>query len=298
MGGQVKCRPVVSSGFTERLTHEQAGQLMGRGGVTVIAGSMNGHVDLVPEYLAARGSELFTRLSLTKKIDDFKHAFVDFQPKPSNVTHIVLVPPETPWTGEWLKEARGVLKRKTHGRWIRLVFLADPEILWRVLREPGPLDSPDVNWCVLRPWHDGFVRCWLDDNKLPCAPEYRAQLLEVTGGWPVLLERFIKRRRNNEWQKRIEGMQNELVKPSERKNLLRGFGIDSSDLAGEMLNLGSLTSEYSEETAQDVADAAQMNVDAVRRRMEWSERLGLVTRTGAGAGWTFDPLVMRSLTDR
>ena len=278
------------------LTHEQAGQLMGRGGITVIAGSMNGHVDLVPEYLAVRGSELFTKLSLTKKVDDFEHALVEFQPKLSNVTHIVFVPPKTPWTGEWLKEARGVLKRKTHGRWIRLVFWADPEILWRVLREPGPLDSPDVNWCVLRPWQDGFVRCWLDDNKLPCAPEYRAQLLEVTGGWPVLLERFIKRRRNNEWQKRIEGMQNELAKPSERKNLLRGFGIDSSDLAGEMLNLGSLTSEYSEETAQDVADAAQMNVDAVRRRMEWGERLGFVTRTGAG--WTFDPLVMRSLADR
>ena len=48
------------------LTHEQAGQLMGRGGVTVIAGSKNGHVDLVPEYLAVRGSELFTRLSLTR----------------------------------------------------------------------------------------------------------------------------------------------------------------------------------------------------------------------------------------
>ena len=277
------------------LTHEQAGQLMGRGGVTVIAGTMNGHVDLVPEYLAVRGGELFTKLSLTKKIDDFKHALVEFQPKSSNVTHIVLVPPETPWTGEWLKEARGVLKRKKHGRWVRLVLLVDPETLWRVLREPGLLDATDVNWCVIRPWQDGFVRCWLDDNTLPCAPEYRAQLLKVTGGWPVLLERFIRRRRNNEWKKRIESMQKELAKPSEKKNLLRGFGITSSDLAGEMLNLGSLTSEYSEETVQDIADAAQMNAGAIRHRMEWSERLGLVTRTGAG--WMFDPLVMRLLTD-
>ena len=255
---------------------------MGRGGVTVIAGSKNGHVDLVPEYLAVRGSELFTRLSLTKTIDDFKHALVEFQPKLSNVTHIVFVPPDTPWTGEWLKEARGVLKRKRHGNWIRIVLLADPETLWRVLREPSPLDPTDVNWCVIRPWHDEFVRWWLDDNQLPCAPEYRAQLLEVTSGWPVLLGRFIKRRRNSEWKKRIEGMQNELAKPSERKNLLQGFGIASSDLAEQMLKLGSLTSEYSEDTAQDVADAAQMNVDAIRRRMEW----GRATRScNADWGW-------------
>ena len=39
-----------------------------------------------------------------------------------------------------------------------------------------------------------------------------------------------------------------------------------------------------------------MNVDAIRRRMEWGDRLGLVTRTGDG--WTFDPLVMRSLTNQ
>ena len=44
---------------THRLTHEQVGKLMGRGGVTVITGSRNGHIDLVPEYLQVRGSKLF-----------------------------------------------------------------------------------------------------------------------------------------------------------------------------------------------------------------------------------------------
>ena len=277
------------------LTHEQAGQLMGHGGVTVIAGSRNGHLDLVREYLAVRGSELFTKLSVTMKIDDFKHAVGEFQPNSTNVTHIVLVPSGTPWTGEWLREVRGVLKRKKRGQWIRLVVMAEPETVWRLLQEPDPLESRDVEWCVIRPWQDGFVRCWLDDNKLPCAPEYRAQLLKVTGGWPVLLERFIRRRRNSEWKKRIEGMQIELAKPSERENLLRGFGVTSADLAGEMRNLCSLTSEYGEETVQDIADAVQMSADAVRRRMEWSARLGLATRTGDG--WTFNPLVAQLLAD-
>ena len=274
------------------LTHEQVGQLMNRGGITVITGSRNGHIDLVSDYLNVRGSELFTKLPLTRKIADFERALVEFQPSSFGVTNVVLVPLDTSWTVEWLKAARGALKRKTHGPRIRLVLLADPDTLWRAMGEPDSLGQVDIEWCVIRPWcDDAFLHRWLDDNQLPSNPDHRRELLEMTGGWPVMLERFVKRRRNVEWKKRIEGMTNELAKPSERKKLLSDFGIASSDAEKEMRTLCNSASVYGEETVADIADEAQIDVTVLRRRMAWSEQLGLVTRTGDN--WTFNPLVAR-----
>ena len=279
------------------LSHEQVGQLMDRGGITVIAGSRNGHIDLVADYLAVRESKLFKKLRLTKKIDDFKRALVEFKPQSSDVTNMVFVPPETPWTGEWLKEARRVLKRRKHGPLIRLVLLADPDTLWRVMEEPDLVDQVGgIKWCVIRPWHDdAFMRRWLDDNQLPSDRPHRRELLEVTGGWPVLLERFIKRRRNSEWKKRIEGITNELGKRSERHKLLSDFGIASPDVKREMRTLCDSVATDGGGTVADIVNETKRNTAAARLRMAWSERLGLVTRTGDK--WAFNPLVSRLLAD-
>ena len=276
------------------LTHEQMHKLMDRGGVTVISGSRNGHIDLVAEYLARHDSQPLAKHPL-KKIGDFESALGGFRPPSTDVTNVVLVPPDTPWTAEWLKAAKGVLKRKKRGRWIRLVLLADPETLWRVMGEPDPLKQIDIEGCVIIRPYDAFLGRWLDDNQLPSDPGHRQELLEVTGGWPVVLEEFIRRRRNNEWKKRIEGMENDLRKSSKRDMLLRDFGITSSDVERGMRTLCKYASEYGEETVADIADEAQMDASAVRCRMKWSELLGLVTR--ASDGWTFNPLVTRLLAD-
>ena len=290
-------KPPKSSPKYAPLTHEQVGQLMGGGGVTVVAGTRNGNVHFVPEYLAVRGSELFKKLRLTREIDDFERALGEFQPQSSDVTNVVFVPQETPWTGEWLKAARRVLRRKKRGAWIRLVLLADPETLWRVVGEPDSLVRLGNEWCAVGPWQDdGFLGRWLDDNQLPSDPGNRRELLDVTGGWPILLERFNRRRRNSEWKMRIEGMQHELAKPSEQDKLLGDFGVSTTEVEQEMGTLCDFASEYGEETVKDIADAAGTDVDSVRRRMEWSERLGLVARTGDG--WVFNPLVKRLLARR
>ena len=162
--------------------------------------------------------------------------------------------------------------------------------------EPDPLDRVDIEWCGIRPWHDdAFVRRWLDDNRLPFDPDHRRELLEVTGGWPVLHERFVTHRRTAEWKKRIDGMTNVLAKPSERKKLLNDFGIVSPDAKRQMRTLCDSASAYGEETVADIADEAQIDTTLLRRRMEWSERLGLVTRTADNS--TFNSLVTRLLAD-
>ena len=282
-----------SSAKYSPLTHEQVGLLVRKGGISVISGTKNAHIDYVAEHLSAQRDELFTRLPLLTTLQEFARELRAFRPRSLESTTVLLAPLGTPWTCGWIGEAKKAFRRKKHGHILRLVFLADPQLLWYATVEPTPLRDRDIDWCPVRPWHDRFLRRWLDDNRLPSDRHHRQELQQVTGGWPVVLERFLRRRRNSDWKTRIEAIRLELTRDAERRRLLDAFGISEPPIYAEMQTLCNLASAYADDTVQDVAEEAKVSADEVRLRMAWARRLGLCSEVRGE--WTFNPLVTQLL---
>ena len=270
------------------LTHEQLGRLAEREGVTVVTGHANGNIDSVSEYLGCREPETFVRLPGVTDAEELRYRLVNLEVESVDVPTIVLVRPETQWSAEWLGVARGNLRKG-----IRLVFVADPERLWAVIRD-GDSPDVDVDWVAVRSWDDGFVRVWLDDNKLSLDREQRMELIDVTGGWPVLLERFVRRRRTSEWAERIENMKGDLRRPKEKAKLLEDFGMGTTDARNGMTTLAEYA-PFGSQMIEEIAREVDVSVVGLRRRVEWGERLGLLSLRGDE--WVVNSLVARLLQD-
>ena len=80
------------------------------------------------------------------------------------------------------------------GRKLRVVFRADPEQLWRFVSELSDeyLQAKNdlFDWIAAQPWNGAFLRHWCSDLGLPDVREKSGDLLHLTGGWPMLLERY------------------------------------------------------------------------------------------------------------
>ena len=272
------------------LTHEQVGRLVGQGGVAVVSGSDNGNVGYVPEYLEGREDELFTKFPHVADAVDFERRLREIKPPAADMVNVVLVSPETTWNFAWLMAAGRAIKRD-----VRLVFVAKPELLWSLVTEiegSGFAGLDHIEWFAVRPWEEAFVRVWVDDNQFSLDREQRRELMHATGGWPVLLERFMKRRRANEWTERIQGMEKELER--EKKTLLENFGMSSLEVKRELLELLKYE-PFGEEMLEEIGIAMESSDVAVRQRMEWCERLGVVSLMDGE--WTFNPLIARLLSE-
>lgn len=275
-----------SSAKYSPLTHQQMSDVTRGGGVTVICGSVNAHVGYIREHLATQAGWLRV-LPVSENIGAFEDAIGGLRPRTGETGGVALVAESAPWNLEWVVAARKAMRKK---KWnIRIVFVADELWTWRMMEGERWLEDGGADWCVVRPWGDRFLRRWLDDNGLPSDREHRTALLAVTGGWPLVLERFLRRRRNRDWETRLEEMRLELRREGERKRLLKGFGISEESVAREMRGLCGLVSAYGDETVEEIGREVGLSADGVRRRFRWSELLGLCEKVGGE--WAFNPLI-------
>ena len=107
-----------------------------------------------------------------------------------------------------------------------------------------------------------------------------------------MLDSFSGKRAGKIWQTRIEELRRETLKiaPTRRKEL---FGL--SDEAEDVFRaLVGADDPFDRESVELVSDEVGVDASAVQRRVDWGERLGLLSRVGEGA-WTMNPLVRRLL---
>ena len=265
------------------LTYGQESTLRATSGVAVIAGCTDAVGNVTDGLSLGIDSSSFQTLDDCPDAGSFRQSLMKAQPRSANVTNVVLVPQREDWNVSWLEQAERALRKKKTGRWIRVVFVADPEQLWRVMTDLEDRQL-DPEWIGIGPWDDVFVRHWLADNNLPHAPSNVQELMDVSGGWPMVLDTFVEAQRLA-WDGRIEKLRAKLAKSDE---WLSRLGVTPAVRTELWMLL-----QHRPFGPEDIASIAGLEegVDSLslERRVQWSERLGLLSRVGDQ--WKFNPLV-------
>lgn len=276
------------------LTYRQESDLRAKGGVAVICGCNAAGLEHVSEFLQQRiAPEYFQTFPPVSDLDEFEQELKALKPVRKVVT-IFLVPPQADWNPSWIKVAERVLRGKARGQPIRnrIVFIATPERLWQTMAAES--DLRNLDWIEIGPWDKRFLRHWLDDINLTADESHVNELMEVSAGWPVVLDRFVDKPLRKSWSTRI----NELILELPRDLPLKEFGADTKEVERLLRMLQNLSDPgdniFDSDSIEIVSDELSLNDGEVSMRVKWSERLGLVSCTGQGC-WTFNPLVRRLL---
>ncbi len=274
------------------LTRYQEQQLHS-GGVGVICGCPAAGLGDVPEFLSQRiGSDEFSPVRAANA-GQFERELRKLRSERNSVT-VRLVPPTADWDATWIRTAQHILKEKAQGKrlWNRVAFIANPEHVWRLMTDAAESDVDGVDWFELGPCDLTFLRRWLVDINATANPDEAREFLQTSGGWPAELDRFGRKRASRSWQKRIEELQREVVKNA-AKRLRDGFGLTDQ---AEVVFRGLVDADdpFNDESIELVSSEIGMDSGLVRQRVDWGERLGLLSSAEDGS-WTFNPLVKRLL---
>ena len=271
------------------LTYEQESMLRARSGVAVISGCHAAEIGSVVDFLSQRiEKQSFQRLSDSLDVVKFRQNLMKLQPRSANVINVVLVPQEAAWDSEWLEVATSALRRKKTGHLLRVVFVAEPDRLWQVMID---LEASriDPEWIGIGPWDEVFVRQWLEDNTLPNDRDRARSLMAISGGWSMVLDRFVQRASSRlAWDERIDRLRQEVTNDGEW--LLR-LGVTPT--VGTELRKLLRHQPLGPEDIASVAHLEEADPAVLKRRTVWGERLGLLTR--AEDQWRFNSLVERLL---
>ena len=196
--------------------------------------------------------------------------------------------------------ASNALKKIKRGKALRVVFLADPDQLWNFvsclpdeyLCEPNGL----FDWVAVQPWTAAFLRRWCSDQNLHEATGKIDELLNATGGWPLLLERYAESDRKN-WNAKTSELQDYVAET--RDDLLDALGLGSTMVRSQLAPMGvhPLTLDDYEAYVDLVVNQGlhTFTRDDLRRRLWWATQLGLVQEDQGSV--SLNPLVARILTD-
>ena len=273
------------------LTRQQESELH-RGGVGVICGCPAAGLEDVQEFLSLRiGSDEFSRIEPAANAGEFERQLRKLRSVRNSVT-VRLVPPTIEWDGAWVRAAKRVLEEKAQGKrlWNRVAFIATPDQLWRLLTDAADLDG--VDWFLLGPCDLTFLQRWLADINATADTSEAENFRRISGGWPVELERFGRKRSSKSWQTRLEELQREVGKNA-AKRLRDEFGL-TDEAEAVLRGLAGADDPFDDESIELVAGEIGVNPRLVRLRVGWSERLGLLSPVGDGS-WTINSLVRRLL---
>ena len=281
------------------LTFEQEALLKRGGRVAVLSGTRAANHSSVKGFLAQRMEERYLR-PLDAAVNDkvFRKRLTALRPERGTIS---LVHDEDPWTLRWIEEAADVLKKIKRGKALRVVFFAAPDQLWNFvsylpdeyLCEPNGL----FDWVPVQPWTAAFLRRWCSDQNLHEATGKIDELLQATGGWPVLLERYAESDRKN-WKDKTSELRDYVAEA--RGDLLDSLGLGSAMVRSQLAPLGDhpeLTSDDYRAYVDLVVDQGlhTFTLDDLRRRLWWATQLGLVQEDRGSV--SLNPLVARILTD-
>ena len=275
------------------LTRQQESRLH-HGGVGLICGCPAAGLEDVQEFLAQRiGSDEFSRILPAANADDFEQQLRKLRSVRNSVT-VRLVPPTLQWDGAWIRAATRVIKSKAQGKrvWNRVVFIATPDQLWRLLTDAAQSNLEGVDWFSLGPCDLTFLQRWLEDNNVTADRSDAENFLRISGGWPVEIDRFGRKRSSKSWQTRIGELQREVEKNA-AKRLRDEFGLtDGADAV--LRGLVGADDPFDGESIELVSGEIGVDPESVRLRVDWGERLGLLSPVG-DSSWTINSLVRRLL---
>ncbi len=282
------------------LTYEQETLLKRGGRIAVLCGTRAARLADVPTFLGERMEEgLLRRLKPTSDANALVGVLNRL--RPDRDTYVCLVDDDEPWTLRWLDRASDALRKAQRGRKLRVVFCADPDQLWRFLKElPDEYldaDNDLFDWVAAQPWNAAFLRRWCSDQGLHDAGAKISDLLELTGGWPLLLEHYATSA-GKTWEARAAEL--ERYVGEHRDDLLDAVGLGDPAVrlelaplrAWETLNASEVDT-YADVWAEE--GLPSIAADVLRRRLCWATQLGLVQDIDGST--VLNPLIARILPD-
>jgi len=210
---------------------------------------------------------------LSQAVEEQKHQIRDRNHK--GEVFLVIVPPEAPWSVDWVVRAT----RKTHRLKIsnfrvRVVFVGDLGASWRWQKDRDTLSSGSLHGEVrlhwAHPWHDAAIRRWMEDTFVGAgdSKESRKKIREMTGGWTALLHEL-----GRHFARKAVTL-NDLLQDFERRipaiiKELGGLGLPGS--AEIFLRRFRELEPVSKEDLEDLAELLAWTKDDVRRVIDWSD---------------------------
>ncbi len=273
------------------LTYEQESTLRKGGGVAVVTGCNASGIEDVKRFLSRRIEHTcFHELSNALVAENFRRMLGQFRPKSRNLTTVVLVSHLEQWNIDWILAARDALRVKKTGDRIKVLFVANPRLLWRLMKQmtDKPIEQPE--WIGIRPWNQIFLRHWLSENNQPHDSAHVQELMEVSGGWPSVLAKFVRLRpKSKTWEGRMEALHNTLRRTN---TWLKTFSLTSAAKKelGAVWNHLPIRSD-SDGDLNVVAEMEEIDAAVLRMRVQWSKHLGLLS--SSEGSWKFNPLLAK-----
>ena len=274
------------------LTYQQVNDLLSEYGVSIVCGlPASGYRDVL-NFLTTSAADYSMTMSKDKDVEGFIDALKRRVEGRSN-TIIYGVDETVPWDQDWVGEALDHVSRLTHPTYkVRVVFVVDPTKLLHMCRRLEAFGE-GISWTILRTWREAFLHRWMLDVGLQNTPSVRDTLVDVTGGWPLLLSRLHEAVQN-------VGL-NRAVREFKYEGIRREFGLDgdSLELQRKVLEVLALSGEEMTftEISRDVGGS--IDADVIRLTLDWAELLQLVRSLGEGAWqrWRVDLVVGRVLLE-
>ena len=275
------------------LTYEQESMLRKGGAVAVIAGCKAARTEDLKRFLSKRIEKAsFREFSSVLSVPEFKQKLGRLRPQSPNPATVVLVSHPELWNADWLVAAQDQLRGMKGRNRIKVLFVANPETLWTLMKDLKSRHIESPEWIAIEPWDEIFLRHWLRDNNQPHDKKRVQELMEISGGWPKVLEMFVHQRRKlKTWDGRINALHAGLERTDK---WLTYLGLNSAvrQELDVLLRHEPILSDSNEEIDL-LAELENINADVLRQRVRWSQHLGLVTDTDGL--WEFNPLVVRLL---
>lgn len=285
------------------LTHQQEGELhAARHGTTAVLGTSAASIEQLVPFLKERNE--ISDLHVLNKISDA----VSFERElgrilkakaESGTTTTVVVPDHVHWSNRWLTVATAALSTlRPKGPCFRLLFIGHPHTAWSLHRAGAQLEADGIEWIALRPWHDDFVRQWLEDVGLPNRRDARERIRTATGNWSrFLIELREAATDHNRWEQCLEEIERRRREPEQAERVLQAFGLDLAEPRETLRAVAQYAGADGEIDLDEVADLAEVlevPPDRLRRSLDWAELVGLAVPVGPG-GLRLDQVVLRVL---
>ena len=138
------------------------------------------------------------------------------------------------------------------------------------------------DWVPAQPWSSAFLRRWCDDQNLHEANTKIDELLGVSGGWPLLLERYAESSQKT-WNAKIGELRDHVAENGDELLEALGLGTDAARLQlAALRDCGVLTPEDVEDYASLLSEDGNHTFEpsVLRRRLCWAVQLGLVQDIG------------------
>ncbi len=287
------------------LTVQQESALRRReNGVSIIFGSPAAGLDELKDFLLlAVGQEFLFHIDSVLDLAAFTKRLGDLEKREREVdgTTIFLVSTTCPWNPSWVETALKKVKQlKSKRSFARVVFVADPQIAWKLVSQSATeldsLVSKSVTTINLKPWHDAALRQWLEDcNFTAQDKESRKRITEVTGNWSILLKRLYQQAKSDRnWEHHLQELADSLTHSHVQNELVNLMGLNSLETQQRRV-LGDLAT-LEEASAEGLISIVEgISAEIVNQTLRWAELLRLAYPVGNG-NWHVDPMVGHIIT--